>query len=68
MRLAEHLESTGQTRNVYKVLVVKLEGKRPLGRLRRRWEENNRMYRREIVWRDVDCMHLAEYRGKWQLL
>jgi hypothetical protein len=40
----------GEERKVYKVLVGKPEGKRPLGRPRRRWEDGIRMYRGEIGW------------------
>jgi hypothetical protein len=40
----------GERRNVYRVLVAKLEGKRPLGRPRRRWEEGIKMNLREIGW------------------
>ena len=43
----------GESRNVYSVLVGKPEGKRPLGRLRRRWEGNIKMYLQEVgcgVW------------------
>jgi hypothetical protein len=43
-------------------LVGKLEGKRPLGRSRRRGEDNIRMYLREIGWSVVDWMHLAHDR------
>ena len=39
MRWAGHVERMGETRNAYGVLVVRPEGKRPLGRLRRRWED-----------------------------
>jgi len=46
-------------RNAYKILVGKPEGKRPLGRPRRRWEDNIRMDLREIEWQGVDWMHLA---------
>jgi hypothetical protein len=40
----------GQKRNVYRVLVGKLDGKRPLGKPRRRWEYTIRIDPREIVW------------------
>jgi len=40
MRLAEHVRGTGDSRDVYRVLVGKLEGKRPLGRPRPTWEDN----------------------------
>jgi hypothetical protein len=48
MRWAEHVARMGEERKVYKVLVGKPEGKRPLGRPRRRWEHGIRMDLREI--------------------
>jgi hypothetical protein len=48
MRWAGHVARMGEGRNVYRVLVGKPEGKRPLGRSRRRWEEGIKMYLREI--------------------
>jgi hypothetical protein len=50
----------GEERKVYKVLVGKPEGKRPLGRPRRRWEDGIRMDLREIVWKGVDCIRLVQ--------
>jgi len=47
-------------------LVGKPEGKRPLGRPRRRWEDNIRMDLREVGWESVDWMHLAQDRGQWR--
>jgi hypothetical protein len=52
----------GEIRYAYKVLVEKPEGKRPLGRPMRRWEDNIRMDLREIRWEDVDWIHLAQDR------
>jgi hypothetical protein len=46
-------------------LVAKLEGKRPLGRHKRRWEDNFRIDHREIGWEFVDWMHLAQDRDQW---
>jgi hypothetical protein len=51
----------GETRNAYSILVGKLEGKRPRGKPRRRWEDNIVTYLRE-GWKDVDWMHLAQDR------
>jgi hypothetical protein len=45
-----------EIRNAYNILVGKLEGKKPLGRPRRGWEDNIRMDRREIGWEGVDWM------------
>jgi hypothetical protein len=57
MRWEEHVVRMGEDRKVYKVLVGKPEGKRPLGRPRRRWEDEVRMDLREIgleVWIGFD--------------
>jgi hypothetical protein len=51
MRWAGHVALMGEERKVYKVLVRKPEGKRPLGRPRHRWENGIRMDLREIAWR-----------------
>jgi hypothetical protein len=48
MRWAGHVARIGEDRNVYRVLMGKPQGKRPLGRPRRRWEEGIRMDLREI--------------------
>jgi len=50
MRWARHVARMGETRGVYTVLVVKPEGKRPLGRPRRRWEDNIKMDLRSGMW------------------
>jgi hypothetical protein len=50
---------------VYKVLVGKTEGKRLLGRRRRRWEDGIRMDLREIGLGGVDCIRLAQDRDRW---
>jgi hypothetical protein len=51
--------SMHEMRNAYKIFVGKSEGKRPLGRPRRRWKDNIRMNLREIVWEDVNWMYVA---------
>jgi hypothetical protein len=55
----------GEKRNAYRVLVGKPEGKRPLGRPRRRWEDN---IRREIGWGGMDWTDLAQNRDQWRAL
>jgi hypothetical protein len=50
MRWAGHVARMGEGRNLYTVLVEKAEGKRPLGRPRRRWEDGIKIYLREIGW------------------
>jgi hypothetical protein len=52
-------------RNVHKILVGKPEGKRPLVRPTHRWEDNIKMDHREIVWKGVDCIRLAQDMYQW---
>jgi hypothetical protein len=47
-------------RNTYRILVENPEGKRPLGRPRRRWMDNIKMDLREIGWGDMDWIDMAE--------
>jgi hypothetical protein len=56
----------GEERKVYKVLVGKPEGKRPLGRPRRRWEDGIRMDLRKTGLGDVDWIRLAQDRVRWR--
>jgi hypothetical protein len=56
----------GEERKVYKLLVEKPEGKRPLGRPRRRWEDGITVNLREIGWGSVDWIQLAQDRGRWR--
>jgi hypothetical protein len=58
----------GEKRNVYRLLVGRPEGKRPLGRPRRRWVNNIRMDLGEVVWDDVDWIVLAKDRNRWRAL
>jgi hypothetical protein len=58
----------GKKRNAYRLLVDKPEGKRPLGRPRRRWVDNIRMDLREVGWCDVDWIGLAKDRNSWRAL
>jgi hypothetical protein len=55
----------GEVRHVYKILIGKPEGKRPLGRPRRRWEDDNRIDPKKIGWEGVDWMHLIQDRDQW---
>jgi hypothetical protein len=57
-----------EKRNAYRLLVGKLEGKRPLGRPRHRWVDNIRMDLGEMKWGDVDCIDLAQNRSRWRAL
>jgi hypothetical protein len=56
----------GEERKVYKVLAGKSEGKRSLGRPRRRWEDGIRMDLREIGLGCVDWIRLAQERDRWR--
>jgi hypothetical protein len=56
----------GEERKMYKVLVGKPEGKRPLGRPRRRWEDRIRMDLREIGLGGVDSIRLSQDRVRWR--
>jgi hypothetical protein len=66
MRWAGHVARMGEGRNVYRVLVGKREGKRPLGRPRRRWEDGIKMDLREIGWGGMEWIHLAQDRDRWR--
>jgi hypothetical protein len=58
----------GEVRGVYRVLVRKPEGRRPLGRPRHRWEDNIRMDLQEVECGCVDWMELALDRDRWRVL
>jgi hypothetical protein len=68
MRWAGHVAHMGEGRNMYRVLVGKLEGKRPLERPRRRWEDGIKMDLREIGWGSVEWIHLAQDRDCWRVV
>jgi hypothetical protein len=56
----------GEERKVYKILMGKPKGKRPLRRPRRRWETGIRMDLREIGWGSVEWIYLAQGRERWR--
>ncbi|KAJ4445627.1 hypothetical protein ANN_12309 [Periplaneta americana] len=66
LRWAGHVARMGESRNAYRVLVGRPEGKRPLGRPRRRWEDNIKMDLREVGCDDRDWINLAEDRDRWR--
>jgi hypothetical protein len=68
MRRTGHAAQTGEKRNAYRILVGKLEGKRPLGRPRSRWVNNIKMDLRQIGWDDMDWIDLAQDRDQWRAL
>jgi hypothetical protein len=55
-----------EKRNAYRLLVGKPEGKRPLGRPRRKWAFNIRLDLGEVGWGDVDWIGLAQDRNRWR--
>ena len=61
-----HVARMGEWRGVYRILVRKPEGKRPLGRLKRRWEDNIKMDLQEVGCGGMDWIELAQDRYKWQ--
>jgi hypothetical protein len=58
----------GKVRGAYNILVGRPEGRRPLGRPRRCWEDNITMNLREMVFGDVDWIHWAQDRDRWRAL
>ena len=68
MGWAGHVARMGEERGVFRVLVGKPEGKRPLGRPRRRWVDNIRMDLQEMGCGNVDWIGLAQDRDRWRTL
>ena len=66
MRWAGHVALMEKFRNAYRVLVGKPESKRPLGRTRRRWEDNIKIDLREVGSDPRDWIALAEDRDQWR--
>ena len=68
IRWAGHVARMGEGRGVHRVLMGKPEEKRPLGRPRRRWEDNIKMDLREVGGGGGDWMELAQDRDRWRAL
>ena len=68
MGWAGHVARMGEERGVYRTLLEKPEGKRPMGRPRRRWVDNIRMDLQEVECGYVDWFGLAEDRDRWRTL
>ncbi|KAJ4451041.1 hypothetical protein ANN_02477 [Periplaneta americana] len=66
LRWAGHVARMGESRNAYRLLVGRPEGKRPLGRPRRRWEDNIKMDLRKVGYDDRDWINLAQDRDRWR--
>jgi hypothetical protein len=58
----------GERRGVYRILVGKPEGKKPLGRPRHRWENNIKTDLQKVRWRGMDWIDLAQYSDRWRAL
>jgi len=68
MRWAGHVARMGEERKVYRVLLGKPEGRRPLGRPRHRWVDNIRMNLQEVGCGYMDWIGLAQDRDSWRTL
>jgi len=68
MRWAGHIQRMGEEMGVYRVLVGKPEGSRPLGRPRRRWVDNIRMHVQEVGCGYMDWIGLAQDGDSWRTL
>ena len=68
MRWAGHVARMGERRGIYRVLVGNSEGKRPLGRHRRRWEDNIKMDLQEVGCGCTDWIELGQDRDRWRAL
>ena len=68
MRWAGYVVRIEERRGVYRLLVEKPEGKSPLGRPRRRWEDNIKMNLKEVGCGDMDWIDPAQDRDRWRAL
>jgi hypothetical protein len=66
MRWAGHIARMGKKRHAYKILVGNPEGKRPLERPRRRWEDNIKIDLKEIGWGGMDWNDVGQDRDQWR--
>ncbi|KAJ4447047.1 hypothetical protein ANN_09036 [Periplaneta americana] len=66
LRWAGHVAHMGESRTAYRVLVGRPKGKRPLGRPRRRWEDNIEMDLRKVGYDDREWINLAQDRDQWR--
>jgi hypothetical protein len=65
---AVHVARMGVKINIYRLLVGKSEGKRQLGRLRRRWEDNIKMDPNGVEWEDIEWIYVAQDRNQWEAI
>jgi hypothetical protein len=67
IRWAGHVARIGKRSGAYRILVGRPEGRRPLGRLRRRWEDI-KMDLQEVGWGGMDWIYMAQDRDRWRAL
>ena len=68
MRWAGHVARVGESRGVYRVSVEKPERKRPLGRPRRKWDDNIKMDLKDVGCGGMDWIEVAQDRDRWRAL
>jgi hypothetical protein len=68
IRWVGYVARMGEKWNKYRLFLGELEGKRPLGRPRRRWMDNIRMVLGEVGWGGVDWIDLAQVKDRWRVL
>jgi hypothetical protein len=68
MKWTGHVAFMREKSNAYRILLRNTEGKRPLGRIRRRWENNNKMDLRKIGESGTDWADLHQNRDQWRAL
>jgi hypothetical protein len=68
MRWAGHVARMGEVRGAYNILVGRPEGRIPLGRPSRRWEDNIKMDLKKIGFGDMDWIYVAHDRDRWRAL
>jgi hypothetical protein len=68
MKWEGHVACMGEDRKLYKVLVGKLKGGKPLSKLRLRWQDGIKMDLREMGWEGVEWIHLTQDRDRWWVL
>ena len=68
MRWAGHVARMEDRRGVFRVLMGKPEGKRPLGRRRFRWEDNIKKGLQEVVYGGMECIEMAQETDRWRAL
>jgi len=65
---AVHVARMGERRGLYRILLGKSEGRRPLGRPRHRWEDNIKMHLQEVGFGVMDWIEVARDRDRWRAL